>query len=107
MAANFFVNRLYVLTETGKVAYDEQFHHGVNIIRGTNSSGKSTVMRLLFYALGGDYTHFVPEVRKCAKVMVEVAIGKAVITLSRPIEKDKEGRILGQRGMTIYWGSMD
>lgn len=34
MAANFFVNRLYVLTETGKVAYDEQFHHGVNIIRG-------------------------------------------------------------------------
>ena len=54
MAANFFVNRLYVLTETGKVAYDEQFHHGVNIIRGTNSSGKSTVMRLLFYALGGD-----------------------------------------------------
>ena len=107
MAANFFVNRLYVLTETGKVAYDEQFHHGVNIIRGTNSSGKSTVMRLLFYALGGDYTHFVPEVRNCAKVMVEVAIGKAVITLSRPIEKDKEGRILGQRGMTIYWGSMD
>ena len=61
----------------------------------------------VFYALGGDYTHFVPEVRNCAKVMVEVAIGKAVITLSRPIEKDKEGRILGQRGMTIYWGSMD
>ena len=43
MAANLFVNRLYVLTESGLVAYDEPFHHGVNIIRGENSSGKSTI----------------------------------------------------------------
>lgn len=39
MAVSFFVNRLYVLTTDGKVAYDEPFHHGVNIIRGANSSG--------------------------------------------------------------------
>ena len=39
MAVSFFVNRLYVLTTEGKVAYDEEFHHGVNIIRGENSSG--------------------------------------------------------------------
>ena len=43
MAVSFFVNRLYVLTTEGKVAYDEEFHHGVNIIRGENSSGKSTI----------------------------------------------------------------
>lgn len=107
MAANLFVNRLYVLTEGGLVAYDEQFHHGVNIIRGENSSGKSTITHLLFYALGGDYTNFVTQARSCSRVMVEVDIDGAVLTLSRTIEKDDEGRVLPKRGMTVYWGSID
>ena len=103
MAANLFVNRLYVLTEGGLVAYDEQFHHGVNIIRGENSSGKSTITHLLFYALGGEYTNFVAQARSCSRVMVEVETDGAVLTLSRPIEKDDEGRVLPKRGMTVYW----
>ena len=107
MAVSFFVNRLYVLTTESKVAYDEEFHHGVNIIRGENSSGKSTITHLLFYGLGGEYTHFVNEVRQCSRVMVEVAIDGATLTLSRPIEQDAEGRILTQRGMTIWWGSLE
>lgn len=107
MAVNIFVNRLYVLTADGKVAYDELFHHGVNIIRGTNSSGKSTITHLLFYGLGGDYTQFVTEARCCSRVMVEVSMDAATLTLSRPIETDTEGRVLTQRGMTIYWGSLD
>ena len=107
MAVSFFVNRLYVLTTEGKVAYDEEFHHGVNIIRGENSSGKSTITHLLFYGLGGEYTHFVNEVRQCSRVMVEVSIDGATLTLSRPIEQDAEGRILTQRGMTIWWGSLE
>lgn len=107
MAANLFVNRLYVRTADGKVAYDERFHHGINIIRGDNSSGKSTVTHLLFYGLGGDYTRFVNEARSCSRVMVEVGIGEATLTLSRPLDKDAEGRVLNQRGMTIYWGTLD
>lgn len=107
MAANLFVNRLYVLTESGLVAYDEPFHHGVNIIRGENSSGKSTITHLLFYALGGDYTNFVAQARSCSRVMVEVDIDGAVLTLSRTIEKDDEGRVLPKRGMTVYWGNID
>ncbi len=107
MAVNFFVNRLYVLTADGRVAYDESFHHGVNIIRGANSSGKSTITRLLFYALGGDYTQFVPEARHCSRVLVEISTGGATITLSRPIMKDATGRVQGQQGMTIYWGTLD
>lgn len=106
MAVNLFVNRLYVLTQDGQVAYDELFHHGVNIIRGSNSSGKSTIMHLLFYALGGDYTHFVAEARSCSRVMVEVSIDQATLTLSRPIETDAQGRVLPQRGMSIHWGTL-
>lgn len=107
MAVSFFVNRLYVRTAEGKVAYDEPFHHGVNIIRGDNSSGKSTITHLLFYGLGGDYTQFVQEARHCSQVMVEVSLDQATITLSRSIDKDAEGRVLTQRGMTIYWGTLD
>ncbi len=107
MAANLFVNRLHVVTDDGQVAYDERFHHGVNIIRGANSSGKSTITHLLFYGLGGDYTHFVSEARRCCRVMVEISIDKATLTLSRPIEKDDEGRVFTQRGMTIHWGTLD
>lgn len=107
MAVSFFVNRLYVLTTDGKVAYDEPFHHGVNIIRGANSSGKSTITHLLFYGLGGEYTQFVTQARHCSRVMVEVCLDGAVLTLSRPIEMDTDGRVLTQRGMTIYWGTLD
>ena len=107
MAVSFFVNRLYVLTTDGKVAYDELFHHGVNIIRGANSSGKSTITHLLFYGLGGEYTQFVTQARHCSRVMVEVCLDNAVLTLSRPIDLDVEGRVLTQRGMTIYWGTLD
>lgn len=107
MAVSFFVNRLYVLTAEDKVAYDERFHHGVNIIRGANSSGKSTITHLLFYGLGGDYTRFVEHARHCSRVMVEVSMDDATLTLSRPIEKDREGKVLSQRPMTIHWGTLD
>ena len=107
MAVSFFVNRLYVLTADQKVAYDERFHHGVNIIRGANSSGKSTITHLLFYGLGGEYTRFVTQARHCSRVMVEVSLDQATLTLSRPISLDAEGRVLTQRGMTIYWGTLD
>lgn len=107
MAVSIFVNRLYVLTEEGKVAYDEHFHHGVNIIRGENSSGKSTVTHLLFYGLGGDYTRFVAEARRCSHVMVEVCLSDATLTLSRRICKDETGKVLSQQSMTIHWGTLD
>ena len=42
------LNRLIVYTLKGGVAYDEYFHEGVNIIRGHNSSGKSTISNFIF-----------------------------------------------------------
>ena len=77
----FFLKRLVVVTYNGTIAYDEFFHKGVNIIRGQNSSGKSTISNFIFYVLGGDYSNWTSEAQKCKDVIAEVEINGAIITL--------------------------
>jgi len=68
-----------------KVVYDEAFHAGVNVVRGENSSGKSTVLNFLFYGLGGDLTDWSTVARLCSRVIVEVSLNGNKATLSREI----------------------
>ena len=107
MRNNLFLNRLYILTENGNVAYDELFHNGVNIIRGDNSSGKSTITHFIFYVLGGAFNDFVPEARKCSQVMAEVGINNAIFTIKREIQKNEDGNISIHAPMYFYWGTME
>ena len=107
MQNNLFLQRLRIVTLQKQVAYDQRFHRGVNIIRGQNSSGKSTIIRFIFFALGGCYTDFVPEARRCHYVMAEVSINGMVITLKRFIELNAEGKVNGQVPMYIFFGPMD
>lgn len=107
MASNLFIQRLYILTRDGKVAYDESFHRGVNIIRGDNSSGKSTITHLLFYGLGGSYVDFVPQAKKCQFVYVEICISECVLTLRREIKLSNDERVETMAGMCIYWGGLN
>ena len=107
MASNLFIQRLYILTRDGKVAYDESFHRGVNIIRGDNSSGKSTITHLLFYGLGGSYVDFVPLAKKCQFVYVEICISECVLTLRREIKLSNDERVETMAGMCIYWGGLN
>lgn len=107
MASNLFIQRLYILTREGKVAYDESFHRGVNIIRGDNSSGKSTITHLLFYGLGGSYIDFVPQAKKCQFVYVEICISECVLTLRREIKLSNDERVETMAGMCIYWGGLN
>lgn len=107
MQNNLFLRRLRIITLKGEVAYDEHFHEGVNIIRGQNSSGKSTIIRFIFYALGGCYSEFVPEALKCRAVFAEVLInGDTVLTLCRKIEV-KDGKANPRTPMYIYIGDME
>jgi hypothetical protein len=94
-----FVRELRVYSGT-TLAYEATFHTGVNIIRGKNSSGKSTVMSLLFYGLGGEYTRWVAEVLKCNAVYVEVEINGAVFSLRREIKGS------APQPLDIYWGPL-
>lgn len=107
MRNNLFLNRLCIITDSGKVAYDEVFHKGVNIIRGDNSSGKSTITHFIFYVLGGAFNDFVPEARKCSQAIAEVEMNNAVFTIKREIEKDHDDNISTQTPLYFFWGPME
>lgn len=95
------LNRL-VIVKDGLVIYDESFHLGVNIIRGTdNSVGKSSIAEFIFFALGGDLggDRWKEEMRLSDTTFAEVSINGQVATLRRPIEGAAP-----RRSMSIYWG---
>jgi len=107
MQNNLFLRQLVIVTKDGKIAYDESFHRGVNIIHGQNSSGKSTIIRFIFFALGGCYCDFVPEALQCRYVMAEVEINGRIYTLKRVLEKTAtDGHVNKKCAMDIYFGSI-
>lgn len=76
------------------------FHPGVNIIRGENSSGKSTILNFMFYALGGDVAEWSEHAQLCSRTYAEVELSGKVATLCRNVVKAK-----GQ-AMEIYPGRL-
>ncbi|MBI5539786.1 MAG: AAA family ATPase [Bacteroidia bacterium] len=94
------INKLLV-TKDGKSVYQENFHNGINIIRGDNSSGKSTISNFIFFGLGGEFIDWLPEAGNCDFVFVEVELNDVVITLKRQIESKQ------MRPMMIYWGELN
>lgn len=81
------INR-FVVSKSGRAVYDQKFHKGINIIRGDNSVGKSTVMDLMYFALGGDLREerWNSEAASCDGVYVEIEINNSPLTLHRVID---------------------
>jgi len=80
------VSRL-IVESNGKTVYDERFHAGLNIVRGENSSGKSTILNFIFYALGGDLAEWSNAARRCTRVMLEAQLSGKPVTLAREISE--------------------
>lgn len=93
-----FLLRLVILRH-GLVVYDQPFHTGVNIIRGTNSHGKSTIADFIFYVLGGDLSRWKPEAETCDVVIAEVLANGAILTLKREVTAK------GSQPLYIYYGN--
>jgi hypothetical protein len=94
-----FINRIVIISAQGVIAYDQLFHQGVNIIRGDNSSGKSTVSNLIFYGLGGDYSNWTDAALDCREIYLELNINNQIITVSRSIVVEK------RQPMSIFFGT--
>lgn len=74
-----------VVTCRGRHVYDEKFGAGVNIIRGENSSGKSTIADMLAYCLGAEIKQWSPEALRCDQIFGEFEINERKVTFSRRI----------------------
>ena len=82
--ASFQLARLRIMWR-GTAVYDQQFHEGLNIIRGLNSSGKSTIADFIFYALGGELEHWKGAAQKCEEVQAEIKTAGGTITIRRAV----------------------
>lgn len=94
------INRLLIL-KSGRAVYDETFHNGVNIIRGKNSSGKSTIADFIFYALGGELVRWKLEAKSCDYTFIEVNLSGKIFTLKRQVG-DK-----ARHGMDVFEGNLE
>jgi len=75
----------FLVVKDGYFAYDEQFFPGVNIVRGANGTGKSTVVDLLYFALGAEYKDWTDEQFECDYTIVEVVLNSRLFCLRREI----------------------
>lgn len=83
-----------------RIVYDQQFHQGVNIIRGENGSGKSTIADFIFYVLGGEFDEWKDKPSLCTEVRAEVATTSGPLTLRRQIGTKQEP-------ITVFFGPME
>lgn len=88
--STLFVERLIITKGNSKV-YDELFHKGINVIRGDHSVGKTTILEVLFYALGGEIkkSQWLYPADICDEVFCQVSINGSVFTLNRVIDKGR------------------
>lgn len=94
------LGRLIILRGSNHV-YDQEFHPGVNIIRGWNSTGKSTIMDFLVYVLGYEIVSWTDEQLLCGSVVAEIFINGVQVCLKRDISET------GQAPTLIFEGDYD
>lgn len=99
------INRLVVLKDVadGSIkVFDEKFHSGLNIIRSDgNSSGKTTILDFIYFALGGEHTNWKPAALQCSRAILEIAASDVVLTLRRNISTQEK------LPLDIFYGSYE
>ena len=56
------IQSLKVVNLNGCMNFDLRFHEDINIITGKNGSGKTTILKLLWYAISGNLERILPEI---------------------------------------------
>lgn len=94
------VNKLAVYRDAS-VVFQTAFHSGVNIVRGHNSSGKTTVLDFLAYSLGAEYIPWKPPALLSTHTLIEVLLNNKVVTLRRAVNPRPMNPI------QVFWGHFD
>lgn len=85
----------------GRSVYFSEFHSGVNIIRGQNSSGKTTILNFIAFVLGSENIPWNQEALICNQVFAELALNDKLVTISREVSEKP------MIPFKVYWGGMD
>lgn len=83
------------------VVFDSSFHNGVNIIRGHNSSGKTTVLDFIAYTLGAEYIPWKQEALLCDWSCAEVSLNGKLVTFRREVNQKL------MNPLYIFWGNFE
>lgn len=97
---SFSVSRLKVFQQ-GHEAFSCDFHKGVNVIRGRNSSGKTTIMDLLAFSIGAENIRWKPQALLCSSTLTEVFLNDKPACFRREITTET------LRPLSIFWGTMN
>lgn len=100
LSPSFSVSKLKVF-QHGHEAFSCDFHKGVNVIRGRNSSGKTTIMDLLAFSIGAENIRWKPQALICTLTLTEVLLNDKPACFRREISKES------MRPLSIFWGTMD
>lgn len=78
-----------------------KFSKGLNVIRGENSTGRTTLLKLFEFGLGADLNirDFIPEIRECEKLVLEIEINGTPYTIDR--------KFYGSKELVVYSGRVD
>jgi predicted nucleic acid-binding Zn-ribbon protein len=101
IAPPFLMIKRFVVTRGDHFVYDQQFKLGLNIIRGDNTTGKSTIMDLMYFALGAELTEWTTEQELCDETIMEVHLNYTPYCLRREITET------GKSAMYIFEGTMN
>lgn len=85
--ARLVLRRFFVFAK-GAIIYSQKFHDGLNVVRGDHSVGKSTLMDLIFYSLGGELRkeQWVFPADACTNVCAEIELNHRIFCVKRDIE---------------------
>lgn len=93
------INQLAVYKD-GHVVLDVKFHKGLNILRGHNSSGKTTTLDFIAHTLGAEDIPWKKESLLCDYSLLGVSLNGQEVTLRRDVSENR------QQPMYIFWGPM-
>ncbi|HDV2868639.1 TPA: AAA family ATPase, partial [Escherichia coli] len=84
----------------GKEVIHLKFHNGLNVIYGSNGSGKTSAIQLLAYVLGSTIYNWKEEAGSCDYVIAEIYANESTITIRREISDT-------MAGMSIFFGTYE
>ena len=89
-----------MVIKDNRIVLNTKFHHGLNIISGHNSSGKTTTLDFIAHTMGAEDVPWKKEALLCDYSLLEVLLNDVPVTLRRDVSEAK------MKPMSIFWGPL-